>query len=279
MGMTADDVKAVLRQLGSAEKAKSSAWFFKTGVGQYGEGDVFIGVTVPEQRAVAKRFLGLSIHEVENLLHSPEHEFRLTALVIWVNQYRKGSEEVQAEIFKRYLANTKWINNWDLVDASADQIVGAYLQGEDKALLARMARSSDLWERRIAMLATFYYIKKGDAVDALKVAAILVHDHHDLIQKAVGWMLREVGKRCGQLSSQIALSTTPVRIRRRSTTAHLRASSSPRTLSTTAGLESGVEILEGFLKQHYKTMPRTMLRYAIEHFEPELRTAYLKGQI
>jgi 3-methyladenine DNA glycosylase AlkD len=277
--MTADEVKVALRALGSPERAKNSAWFFKTGKGQYGEGDEFIGVTVPGQRAVAKQFAALPIDEVEELLHSPEHEFRLTALIIWVNQYRKAGEALRAEIFKRYLANTKWINNWDLVDSSAYQIVGAYLEGRDKTLLSQLARSSSLWERRIAVLSTFYYIQHGQAEEALKIAEILLQDKEDLIQKAVGWMLREIGKKCGQQSPQIALSTTPVRIRRRSTTFHLRASSSSRTLSTTAGLDSGKVILEKFLKKHYKTMPRTMLRYAIEHFEPEKRAAYLKGQI
>lgn len=238
--MTAvQQLKAVLKQLSSPEKAKNSAWFFKTGKGQYGEGDVFIGVTMPEQRNAIKPFMDMDLDEIVKLLKSPEHEYRMCALLIMVAQYKKGSKEVKENIYNNYLAHTKWINNWDLVDASAEHIVGPWLvDKKDKMkVLTHLANAQSLWDRRIAMLATFHYIKKGSTEEALYLAEILLKDKEDLMHKAVGWMLREIGKRCSK------------------------------------------DIEEMFLVQHYHTMPRTMLRYAIEHFPETQRQAYLKGLV
>jgi 3-methyladenine DNA glycosylase AlkD len=187
-----------LRKHASTKKAKASAWFFKTGVGQYGEGDKFIGVTVPEQRKIAKKFNDLSLNEIGQLLKSPIHEERLVALFILVDQFKKGDETTKKKIYDFYLSNTKKVNNWDLVDSSAGYIVGIYLYDKPKDILYQLARSKNLWERRIAMISTSYFIAQGDPKDALKIAEILIDDPHDLIQKAVGWMLREVGKRCSE---------------------------------------------------------------------------------
>lgn len=179
----------------------------------------------------------MELSDLQKLLNSKIHEERLLSLIILVSQYQKATDFGKKAIYDFYIANTKRVNNWDLVDLSAGDIVGGYLEGRNKHILVRLARSGNLWERRIAMIATFNYIAKGESDEALRIAEILVNDKHDLIQKAVGWMLREVGKRCSQKEE------------------------------------------EDFLKKHYKTMPRTMLRYAIERFEPELRIKYLKGQI
>lgn len=193
------NVKFALTALGSTKKAKASAWFFKTGPGQYGEGDVFVGVTVPEQRLVAKKFSDLPLGEVEKLLHSKEHEFRLTALLVLIQQFKRGDEKVRSRIYKIYLQNTKWINNWDLVDLSAPNIVGTYLRDHPRGILLKLAKSKSLWEKRIAILSTFAFIVEGEASDTLKIAKLLLKDENDLIHKAVGWMLREVGKRCGEI--------------------------------------------------------------------------------
>lgn len=187
---------------GTLKKAKASAWFFKTGKGQYGEGDVFIGVTVPEQRVVAKKYKDLSLTDIQKLLQRKEHEFRLTALIILVDQFKSADEKKKKVIYTFYLKNTKWINNWDLVDSSAPAIVGAFLDGKDTKPLVRLAKSKILWERRIAMVATFYYIQRGQSKNTFDIATLLITDRHDLIQKAVGWMLREVGKRCGRATLQ-----------------------------------------------------------------------------
>jgi 3-methyladenine DNA glycosylase AlkD len=193
--MTAKDLQTRLRALGSPEDAAFLARFFKTGPGQYGEGDVFIGVRVPVIRKVAKEFKGLPLMEVERLLHSSIHEERLAALVILVMQAAKADAKTRKAIYDLYLANTEFINNWDLVDLSAPQIVGACLADKSRKPLYRLARSSWLWDRRISILATFHFIRLGDVVDTLKIAEMLLGDREDLMHKAVGWMLREVGKR------------------------------------------------------------------------------------
>ena len=194
---TLNQLKKELRSLGSPEKAKGSARFFKTAKGEYGEGDVFIGVTVPKQREVAKKYRDLSLSDIIDLLHSKEHEFRLTALFIMVGQFKKGGLAEQEDIYKIYISNIKWINNWDLVDSSAPNIVGKYLLDKDPSILFKLARSRLLWDRRVAMLATFTFIREGKPEIALKIAEMLINDKHDLIHKAVGWMLREVGKKYG----------------------------------------------------------------------------------
>lgn len=234
---TSSQVKLELNKLSSAKKAKASAWFFKTGPGQYGEGDKFIGVTVPEQRKVAKKFSGLPLLEVENLLKSQIHEERLVGLLIIISQFQKAGEKTKKQIYNFYLKNIKRVNNWDLVDLSAPNIIGIYLLDKSKDILYLQAKSKNLWLRRIAIVSTLAFIQKGDHKTTFKVAKILLSDKEDLIQKAVGWMLREVGKRVSKKE------------------------------------------LEGFLKKHYRVMPRTTLRCSIEHFPADIRQKYLKGQI
>src|SRR3990172_8812125 len=191
-------LKSDLRKLATPKKAKASEWFFKTGTGQYGEGDQFIGVTVPEQRSVAKKYKDLPLSETEKLLRSPIHEERLVALIILVERSKASDAKTRKEIYDFYLANTDRVNNWDLVHLSAEYIVGGYLADKPKGTLYELAGSKNLWKRRIAMIATYYYIKQGKGKYTLEIAEILLHDSHDLIQKAVGWMLREVGKRCSE---------------------------------------------------------------------------------
>ena len=234
--MTNQKIKKRLKQLANKEKAEVLQRFFKTGPGEYGEGDVFIGVKVPDLRKVAKDFQDIATEDVIVLLESAIHEERLLALLILVRKYVKGNETAKKRIYRLYLKKTKFINNWDLVDVTAHHIVGDYLMDKNKAPLYRLAKSEDLWERRIAILASFYFIKHGKYEETLKIAKILLTDEEDLIHKAVGWMLREIGKR-------------------------------------------DMIFEEMFLKQHYKEMPRTMLRYSIEKFPEPKRQKYLKGKI
>ncbi len=230
-------IKRELRRHANKKQAKTLSWFFKTGKGQYGEGDQFLGIKVPPLRELAKAFVDLSFKEVEELLKSPYHEERLTALLILVRRYSKEkSEEAKEKIFKFYIKNMKRINNWDLVDLSAQYIIGAFLEDKNKSILFRWAKSKDLWTRRIAIISTLHLIRQGHFATTLKIAKMLLKDEQDLIHKATGWLLREIGK---------------------------------RDLGT----------LENFLQEHYKIMPRTMLRYAIEKFPEQIRQAYLKGKI
>jgi 3-methyladenine DNA glycosylase AlkD len=210
--------------------------FFKTGPGEYGEGDVFIGVKVPDARIVCRDCRGMPLAEVRTLLRSRVHEERLLALLILVDAFRTADDGERRRIYECYLAHTAFINNWDLVDASAGQIVGGWLRGRSTAPLSRLARSSSVWERRIAMIATFDGIRRGAFADTFRIADLLRRDEHDLIHKAVGWLLREVGKR-----------------------------------------DSAA--LRRFLASRYATMPRTMLRYAIERFPDAERRRYLTGQV
>lgn len=184
-----------LQKMGDKEDARFLNGFFKTGVGQYGEGDIFLGIRVPAVRKLAKEYKALPLKEILSLLKSPYHEERLLALILFVNAFAKGDETIQKQIYDLYLANTKYINNWDLVDISAPNIVGAFLMERSRTPLYQLAKSKSLWERRIAVLATFYFIKNNQFEDSLKIAGILLRDKEDLIHKAVGWMLREVGKR------------------------------------------------------------------------------------
>ncbi len=179
------------------DQAKALARFFKTGKGEYGEGDVFLGLKVPESREIAKKFKDIPLKEVQGLLNSKIHEHRLIALLILIEKYKKESEEGKRKIFDFYLKNTRNINNWDLVDLSAPNIVGDFLLGKKKErkILYSLAKSKNLWERRIAVLATFAFIREGQFDDAFKITKMLLWDEHDLIHKAVGWMLREAGKR------------------------------------------------------------------------------------
>jgi 3-methyladenine DNA glycosylase AlkD len=226
----ATNLKKELESLRDKEKASFLQSYFKTGKGEYGEGDIFYGITVPEQRKIAKRYTGLSLSEIEFLLHSKIHESRLVALLILCKQFRKLKDK---KIVDFYLKNTKWINNWDLVDQSASNILGEYLLDKNRKMLFVLAKSDSLWERRIAIISTFAFISNGETDFSFKIAEMLIDDKHDLIQKAVGWMLREAGKRVSQ------------------------------------------DAEEEFLKRHYKTMPRTMLRYAIERFSVEKKRYYM----
>jgi 3-methyladenine DNA glycosylase AlkD len=193
--MTAQKIQKYLRQFASKEKARLLQGFFKTGPGQYGEGDKFLGVMVPNIRRSVKEFADAPLAEVLKLLRSSYHEDRVLALLLLVHKFEKGDLDLRKRIYTLYLKNTKYINNWDLVDLSAPKIVGPYLDRSSRSLLYRFVRSRNLWERRIAILATFPYIRKGDFVDALAISEMLLDDDHDLMHKAVGWMLREVGKK------------------------------------------------------------------------------------
>lgn len=177
------------------KKAKILAGFFKTAKGQYGEGDVFLGLTVPKQREIAKRYLDLTLSQIQKLLNSKYHEFRLCALLILIAKYAKSDEKTKAKIVSFYLKNTQRINNWDLVDLSAEYILGSYLLERNKSPLYRLAKSKNLWEKRIAIIATFFFIRRNQFTDTFKIAKMLLSDKHDLIHKACGWMLREVGKK------------------------------------------------------------------------------------
>jgi len=234
--MKASEMILALKEAGNRERAHHSAVFFKTGKGGYGEGDVFLGIPVPITRKIAKRFRGADLKEYEILLNSKYHEARLLALVSMAEEFKRATEDKRGEIFRVYTENISRVNNWDLVDTSAPHIPGAWLWDKDRDPLYSLALSESLWERRIAIIATQFFIRKSDFKDALKISDILLHDREDLIHKAVGWMLREIGNR-----------------------------------------ERSVE--EQFLKPRYMEMPRTMLRYAIEKFEPELRKAYLQGDV
>jgi 3-methyladenine DNA glycosylase AlkD len=190
-----DRIKSDMKQLANPEKAMILARFFKTGKGEYGEGDIFLGITVPEQRKIAGKYSLLPLEELQKLLSGKIHEYRLTALLILVIKYSKADMPGRENIFNFYLNNIRHINNWDLVDLSADKIPGDYLLERDKSILFRMAKSQYVWERRIAIMATFHFIKNNQFRDTLALAEILLNDRHDLIHKAVGWMLREIGKR------------------------------------------------------------------------------------
>jgi 3-methyladenine DNA glycosylase AlkD len=192
---TAHEIQARLRELGSPEAAAFAARYFKTGPGQYGEGDVFLGIRVPVLRRVARECHATPMRELLKLLSSDVHEDRAVALLVFVGAATTGNDAARKRIFDTYLANTRQVNNWDLVDVSAREIVGGYLVDKDRSILDRLARSEHLWERRISIVATHHFITRGDFADTLRIAEALLADPHDLIHKAVGWMLREVGKR------------------------------------------------------------------------------------
>jgi len=275
--MNLSRLKKELKKVADPKRAKASQRYFKTGKGEYGEGDVFLGITVPQSRKIAIKFKNLDFSSIETLLHSRIHEGRLIALLILVKKFEKESESERERIFDFYLKNTKYINNWDLVDLSAHKIIGGYLlsrgpvksnpsvlrQGFGTAqpanaalsleaskrsgvgipssfatpfVLLRLAKSKNIWERRIAVLSTFQFIKYNRFNESLIIAKILLNDKHDLIHKAVGWMLREVGKK-------------------------------------------NLYVELKFLNKHYKKMPRTMLCYSIEKFPEKLRRIYLSKQI
>jgi 3-methyladenine DNA glycosylase AlkD len=190
----AENIKKELYKIADKEKAIHLSRFFKTGKGEYGEGDIFIGIRVPDQRKIAKLLPDTPLSEIENLLDDPVHEFRLTALLILIEMYKKADEEEKEKIVKFYLKKTSGINNWDLVDLSAPQIIGNYYYSRNRDKLYQLVKSTNLWEQRIAVVSTYYFIKRKDFSEILAFSEILLEHKHDLIHKATGWMLREAGK-------------------------------------------------------------------------------------
>ena len=188
-------LKKDLNKLKNKEKAKILAGFFKTGKGEYGEGDIFLGIIVPEQLKIAKKYFDLNLNGLNKLIFSKIHEYRLVSLLILINKYNKVDNKEKKKIFSFYLKNIKYINNWDLVDLSAPNIIGDYLLDKDRKILYKLAKSKNLWEKRISIISTYRFIKENNFNDTLKISEILLNDKHDLIHKAVGWMLREIGKK------------------------------------------------------------------------------------
>jgi 3-methyladenine DNA glycosylase AlkD len=235
---TIQKVKNELNGFGDNKKGAGLSKFFQAFPGGYGEGDTFIGVTVPNQRLVSKKFYKeISIKEIEVLLHEPIHEYRLTAIFMLVLKYQKTKDEkIKQEIVDCYSTNIERVNNWDLVDSSAHLILGPHLMNRDRSILYEYAKSTNLWVQRISIIATYHFIRNKQFDDTLKISEILLNHKHDLIHKAVGWMLREVGNRNYQVEFD-------------------------------------------FLKKHYKKMPRTMLRYAIEKLPEDVRQGFLKGEV
>lgn len=210
--------------------------FFKTAPGEYGAGDKFLGLRVPALRRLAREYRELADGQALEMLTSPWHEERLLALMLMVDRHSRGDSAQRDRIHQAYLEHTRYINNWDLVDASAGRIIGSQLDARDIALLEWLAGSDDLWERRIAIVATYHFIRQNEFGPTLRIARLLLRDSHDLIHKAVGWMLREVGKRDRRAE-------------------------------------------DAFLTRHYREMPRTMLRYAIERHPERVRKQYLAGTL
>lgn len=225
-----------LKKIENKEVAEKCQRFFKTGKGEYGEGDQFVGIRNPDLRKISQTYYQyLDLNKTENLLKSKIHEYRLLALFILVKKFEKAKNDeiIRKKIFNLYLKNLTQANNWDLIDSSAHKIIGAYLIDKPRDILYKLAKSQNLWKKRAAIMATFTLIMQNDYQDALKISEILLKDKHDLIHKAVGWMLREIGNR------------------------------NPKKEET-------------FLNKHYQTMPRTMLRYAIEKFPKAKREKYMK---
>lgn len=237
--MTAELLKQELFQIADPQKEAFLPYFFKTGKGQYGEGDKFIGVVVPKQRALVKKYKTLEFKEIDSLLTDEYHECRMLALFFLVEKFKKSKDENEREnIYTYYIGKADRINNWDLVDLSAKDIVGAFLWNKSKEPLYKYAQTNHLWLQRISIISTFYFIQHKSYTDTLVIARILLNHPHDLIHKAVGWMLREVGKRDFDILLQFLLEDS-----------------------------------------RYKVMPRTMLRYSIERFPEVLRQQFLKGLI
>lgn len=227
-------IRKELKKYSNKKRAMASKWFFKTGKGEYGEGDVFIGISVPDLRSLSKRHLGESNKIIDILLKSKIHEERLLALMILVNKYKSGDNNTKRAIYNYYLKNTKNINNWDLVDLSAPYIIGDHLIDKRRDILIKLSKSKCLWDKRISIVSTFAFIKNNEYQWTFKIVKNLMKDNHDLIHKACGWMLREVGKRISK------------------------------------------DKLKLFLDNNLEIIPRTTLRYAIEHFNKKERANYLK---
>ena len=229
-------IARLLRERADPARAEISRGFFKTGPGEYAEGDEFIGVALPDLRRICRECRDATVDEVSSLLQSPVHEARLLALLLMVDAFGRADEAGRRDVYQRYLSSTAFINNWDLVDSSAPAIVGGWLAERSRAPLVRLARSSSLWERRIAIVATQHFIRNGEVDETYKISDLLMRDEHDLIHKATGWMLRETFKRAP-------------------------------------------DALRAYLRSRCKSMPRTMLRYAIERLPEPERRAYLSGTI
>lgn len=193
--ITIKEIKNEFQVLKNPDQAAHLQRYFKTGKGEYGEGDIFLGIRVPVVRKIARKYKTLPLDVVIEFIKSPFHEERLFGLVVLTNIFNKAAQEEREYIYKLYLNNTEYINNWDLVDISAGKIVGAYLFNYDRKPLYLLTKSDDLWERRIGIMSTSYFITKNDFTDTLKIAEMLLEDTEDLIHKAAGWMLREIGKR------------------------------------------------------------------------------------
>ena len=235
--MSAEDVKKELARVASPEKAAYLPRFFKALPGGYAEGDVFLGVTVPEQRRVARRHRDLPLSEVAELVRSPVHEHRFTGLLVLVARFESGESSTRERLFAFCREHLARVNHWDLVDLVAPRLIGPHLveHPETRPLLDTWVRSASVWERRIAIMSTWAFIRRGEVEETLRLAGLLVEDRHEMVHKAVGWMLREVGKK-----------------------------------------DRARE--EAFLERHAARMPRTMLRYALEHFSPERRVYYMRLQ-
>jgi 3-methyladenine DNA glycosylase AlkD len=236
MSVTIAMIVKNLEALSNPGAALFAQRFFKTGPGEYGEGDLFRGIRIPVLRKLSRTLDGTPLPEVILLLASVFHEDRLLALLMLIRRYERGDESTREQVYHLYLANTRFINNWDLVDVSAEHIVGSYLLHRPRTPLYLLAGSKTLWDRRISITATFHFIRRGEFHDTLALAETLLSDREELLHKATGWMLREVGKR-------------------------------------------NLGALEDFLLQHYRRMPRVMLRYALERFPEERRQDYLKGRL
>ena len=228
-----------LQAAATPERAKASAWFFKTGKGQYGEGDIFIGIPTPVLRAICKKYSSLALNDLEVLLQDPIHEYRMAALMILVSQMKKAKGETRQRIYEFYLENIRQINNWDLVDCSARDIVGNYLFDKDRSILYEMVQSDHLWTQRVAIIASLYFINKGQFEDTLRIAEMLLSHKHDLIHKAVVWMLREIWKK--------------------------------ESVNANAPGE-----VEQFLEKNIRLIPRTALRYSIEKMTEERRKYFMQ---
>jgi len=234
--MKSEDIITLLKGLSNQSIADKSQRYFKTAKGEYGYGDIFLGIRVPILRKHIKESPNITLEEIRKLLKSKYHEIRLFALLLLVKKFNSATNEERNKICTLYLKHTKYINNWDLVDSSAPYLIGPWLYDKDRLILYELAKSKMIWERRISILSTTYFIKNNQFDDAFDISTILLNDDEDLIHKAVGWMLREVGNRNRMAE-------------------------------------------EKYLKSRYRKMPRTMLRYAIEKFEPERRQQYLKGLV
>lgn len=236
--MILDNLKKDLRKFQRPQKSKILSRFFKTGKGEYAEGDKFLGLNTPETKSVAIKYKDLEYEKLKSLLSSKIHEERMVAVMILVDRFKKGDLAIKKEVYDFYVNNLFGINNWDLVDVSCPWIIGGYLylSKVKRNILYDFAKSNSLWIKRISIISTYYFIRENEFKDTLEISKVLLSDKHDLIHKAVGWMLREVGKR-------------------------------------------NLEVEEKFLKVHYKDMPRTMLRYAIERFPEVKRKKYLLSKI